>query len=251
MAVKASTEPSAGLAIAYSGPSADRPGPMRLDPPDALMYWLVRGWMTGWRYRIRGVEQLRAAVAMSDSGAVVGATWHQSLAAIFGPHGPLHPVVLTSRSRDGTIMDRLLHRFGYQTVRGSSHRGAIGAAKGLNQHLRHGAMVALTVDGPTGPFKVPKDGALALAQRLRLPLVPVAARASHELVFKRSWDRFRLPMPLCTIHLEYGEPWLPGPDLEVERRRLALALHALEAAVSLRAGHTDQWPRPQDTSWLA
>jgi len=56
--------------------------------------------------------------------------------------------------------------------------------------LRDGYQLAIAVDGPRGPFKRAKTGPLEMARRNRIPLVPIAVRATRELTLKRSWDRF-------------------------------------------------------------
>ncbi len=161
---------------------------------------------------------------------------------MLGPHRSFRVAVLASLSKDGEIMTSYLRKIGFRVARGSSSRGGAGGVKGLIEALHEGWLVVLTVDGPRGPFKQVKEGALELGRRLGVPVIPVAARATRELTFKRSWDRFRVPVPLSHVALMYGEAlWFRGgevPDAEraADRLRLANAIHALEARASVLTG---------------
>jgi lysophospholipid acyltransferase (LPLAT)-like uncharacterized protein len=121
--------------------------------------------------------------------------------------------------------------------------------------LHDGYNIVLTVDGPRGPFKQVKDGALEIARRHGVPLVPLAVRASHEWCFKRSWDQFRVPLPGSRLVVCYGTPLhLSGNDSVTEReqnrRHLARVLHELEAQASRLAGRRDCYPHARHLAWL-
>lgn len=75
--------------------------------------------------------------------------------------------------------------------------------------------MAVTVDGPTGPPRVFKPGALAAAQIAGLPVVPMALRGGEGWRF-RSWDQFLVPKPLSTLQVEFLEPRTVSRDLSRE-----------------------------------
>jgi lysophospholipid acyltransferase (LPLAT)-like uncharacterized protein len=222
---------------------------MKIRPPAGLIHAVAAGLMGSLRYHHFGVANLRAARRLSPTGAGVFCLWHQSLIPIIGPHGGMKIAALASLSGDGAIIADILTRMGYRTVRGSSARGGARAAKELMSAIEDGWLLAITCDGPRGPYKQPKSGPVELARRFGLPLVPVAARATRELTFKRSWDRFRVPLPLSHVAVVYGEPVVfptdePDPA-EIERRRVELGrrLDVLEARASALAGRSDRWPK--------
>jgi lysophospholipid acyltransferase (LPLAT)-like uncharacterized protein len=164
--------------------------------------------------------------------------------------------VLTSRSKDGEIMARYVEALGIRPIRGSSSRGAAASALELMRVLHDGYHIALTIDGPRGPFKQVKDGAIEIARRHGVPLIPVAARASREISFKRSWDRFRVPLPGSHVVVHYGAPiWFNDCDGDAESRArnrhlLACTLHDLEAEVGRRVARRDLYPHPRFLGWL-
>ena len=111
-----------------------------------------------------------------------------------------------SQHGDGEIGARIAERFGFKTARGSSTRGASQLVRGMLDFAEHEpGDLALTADGPRGPARQSKKGALFLAQRLRWPVVPVAltARPRREL---SSWDRFVLPWPFARVAAVSAEP---------------------------------------------
>ena len=230
--------------------------PVRLEPPPELVHRVGSALAGTLRYRQVGVDRLRAALAASPTRSVIFCLYHQSLFAVLGRHHHQRVAALTSLSRDGTIIAGYLERIGLRPIRGSSSKGGLKAARELIRAVQEGWHAAITVDGPRGPFKEVKPGPFEIARRSGAPIVPVAVRASHELAFKRSWDRFRLPLPGARVAVAYGAamvvpPEYPDPGtLLVWRRRLALRLHALEAAASARVGQRGDAPAAC-LAWLA
>ncbi len=229
---------------------------MRLKPSPTLVKHLVRGLTRTLHFHLFGTEHLRAAARLSPTGTFVVCHWHQSLLNVLGPHHHMRVATLASRSRDGEITARYLETIGLRVVRGSSSRGGIDGAKELMRALTEGYHVVLNLDGPRGPFKRVKAGAVEIARRFGVPLVPIAARASCEFSFKRSWDRFRVPLPGSSVAICYGAPILyptdppAGVTLRARQRALAGVLHDLEADASRRVGRGDAYPHPRHLAWL-
>lgn len=144
--------------------------------------------------------------ALRESGQrVIFALWHGQLLPLAYYHQGEGIVVLVSEHADGEYITRVLHRYGYDTARGSSTRGGSKGLRGLVRAAREGRDLAITPDGPKGPAQVFKPGALVAAQLTGLPIVPIAVGASAAWRF-RSWDGFMVPKPLSRIRLIYGEP---------------------------------------------
>lgn len=93
-----------------------------------------------------------------------------------------------------------------EVVLGSSGNDGRQAAKRLVETLRGGASTLVYVDGPAGPVRVLKRGALHLAQQAGVPLVAVRVTTSNAWVFTRTWDSKRLPKPFSTIRFEFSSP---------------------------------------------
>ena len=134
-------------------------------------------------------------------------------------------IVMTSQSFDGEYIARLIQRFGYGAVRGSSTRGAIGALLEMARLMRAGHAAGLTVDGPKGPCYVVKKGAIVLAKKTGAPVLPFVITAARYWELKKSWDRFQVPKPFTRANVLIAAPiHVPqdADDLELEAKRVEL-----------------------------
>jgi len=136
---------------------------------------------------------------------VIFVFWHGRLLPLIHVHRHQGTVVLVSEHRDGDYVARLIHHFGFGTVRGSSTRGGVRGLKGLIRAARSGRDLAITPDGPRGPNRELKLGALTVARVTGLPLVPVGVGITSAWRI-RSWDGLLVPKPFSTVRVAYGPP---------------------------------------------
>jgi len=142
--------------------------------------------------------------------------------------------VLISAHKDGRIVARAMQHLGIHSVAGSSTRGGRRAANELIEHLKEGHHVSITPDGPRGPARNAKNGAVKIAKQAGVQIYPVAASAERCWRF-RSWDRMILPKPFSRAVQIIGQPLDIPPeadetDLEQYRRKLELALNQVSDA---------------------
>ena len=97
--------------------------------------------------------------------------------------------------------------------------------------LKSGECCAIMVDGPRGPAKVVKDGAIRVAKNAGVPIVPVYWYSPSPTFLKfPSWDEFRIPFFWTKLINVYGEPIYidqNGGKEEDEQIRLKVQ-HSLE-----------------------
>lgn len=192
---------------------------------DWKIRWSIRlGWMmlrvlgATWRLRILGREALDRRAPAADP--VIYTLWHGQMLPILWGHRRRTGVVV-SEHKDGEIITRILERFGMFGVRGSSSRGGTRALLEAVQVIRAGADMAFTPDGPRGPRHAFAPGALILAHRAEVPIVPLVAFADR--VWRlRSWDGFEIPKPFARVTVLYDAPRL----VEAASPRDAAALSA-------------------------
>lgn len=171
---------------------------------------------------------------------VVFVFWHGQMLPLVHYHRNEGIVVLVSEHADGEYITRIIERHGFGTARGSSTRGGTKGLKALIRAAREGKDLGLTPDGPRGPARVFKEGALAVAQTTGLPVIPVALGASGGWNFS-SWDGFLVPRPFSLITIHYGAPLtVPRDATREDLASLALdlgaRLDALTAAAAEAAG---------------
>ena len=155
------------------------------------------------RLRVDGREHLDAVGG--PGRPYVLAFWHGRILPMTFFFRDRGIIAIASENFDGEWIARILGRFGYGTARGSSSRNARAATLQLVRDVREGRPAAFTLDGPRGPARVAKPGAVWLAGVTGAPLLPchIEAERSWEL---RSWDRAQIPRPFSRVHLVVGAP---------------------------------------------
>lgn len=181
------------------------------------------------RFRVEGAEAFREL--RRQGRPVIFAFWHSRILPLAYLHRGEGVVVLVSRHADGEYITRVVSRLGFGVARGSSTRGGARGLRELVRHLRSGGDVAITPDGPRGPARRFKAGALLAAQLTEAPVVPVAA-GSPSAWRLGSWDRFLIPGPFARFRVRYGTPHfvpreLGDGSLETHARILEDALNRL------------------------
>ena len=211
--------------------------------------WGMAGyiWLLRLTCRIRVVEGRQYLEdTLAGDTPVVPCAWHQRLvpSGLFlrslVPRG-MNVGFLISPSREGEFMSRVAHNHRVTPIRGSSSRTGKEAMQALTEAVREGVSPMMYGDGPRGPARVFKTGAVILASRTGAPLFLVGAAASRYWQVK-SWDSFQVPKPFCTFYIAIGEPWpigsLGGPH---QAEDIAKELgHRLDALCEVAQGGPDR-----------
>lgn len=175
-----------------------------------LAIGIVRLW---WallpRTRVVGGEHLEAALA--KHGAIIPVYWHgQQLVPVRhllrAADRGLKLGFLISPSVDGELPAMLVKRVGGHVIRGSSSATGARALRDYYEAItKLGVSPAMTPDGPHGPRRKFKPGAILLSQLSGKPVLPMAYAAGRAWLFP-TWDRFALPWPFSRVALVVGEP---------------------------------------------
>jgi lysophospholipid acyltransferase (LPLAT)-like uncharacterized protein len=133
---------------------------------------------------------------------------------------------MSSDSFDGEYTGRIIRKFGFVKVRGSSSKGAVRALLGMRREVEQGASVAFTIDGPRGPRYVAKPGPVVLARATGAPMVAFHIALENPWVLN-TWDRSMVPKPfsraLLRISRKINVPENAGDE---ERERYHAELQA-------------------------
>ncbi len=195
---------------------------------------LVRGLLSTTRLRREGQEHFLSH--RTHGRPVVFAFWHGQLLPLVYYHRAEGIVVLVSEHADGEYITRVIERHGFGTARGSSSRGAAKGLKALIRAARAGSDLALTPDGPQGPARVFKPGALLAAQVTGLPVIPLGVGCSGGWRLG-SWDGFLIPHPFSRIGVVYGRARVIPRDIERdELDQMAVAMGGELDLLTARAG---------------
>lgn len=153
---------------------------------------------------------------------------------------------MASRSADGALAAGALAAMGIAAARGSTGKGGGQALAEMEAMVRRGVaqIPALTVDGPRGPGRQAKPGAVILARRLTIPIVPASFSCRRSWLL-RSWDRMVVPQPFTRIVVAFGPPIDPATlpaDAEEAAAAVGKALLRLDAALDQEVAGRLLWP---------
>jgi len=170
-------------------------------------YWFIR--LVGPTLRVC-VSREEGAQETIGQRPLIGSFWHACIIPATYMCRNLGVRVMSSNSYDGEYMGRIIRKFGFVAVKGSSSRNAVCALLGLRRALREGWSVAFTLDGPRGPRYTVKPGPVALARSSGVPLTMFHMAVERAWVLN-TWDRLMIPKPFSRVLMRLGK-LIPVPD---------------------------------------
>lgn len=173
-----------------------------------------------------------------ETDSCLYAMWHANQCSLYGLPDKERIHVLISKSRDGDVIAYAISRMGFKTVRGSKgKKGAAAATMQMIDILKSGENCAIMVDGPRGPARVVKDGAIKIAKLSGRPIVPMCWYSSNFNWFSLpSWDGLKMPILDVRLINLYGEPIYVPEDadeeaIEAARQKLQESLEDLDRRI--------------------
>jgi len=176
-----------------------------------------------------------------NQGQVVLAFWHEyNLAAAIAAHRlrrHRYHVSFSTRTFRGEVMSTMLAALASGSVQLPAEGERSEAAR-LSLELarigREGASPVVSPDGPSGPYRRAKPGALIVAREAGVPLQPWAVAIRPPWRLRNRWDRHLLPLPFCRLRVEEAAPITVGA-----RQPLRPLLAELQAALDAVAARAD------------
>ena len=197
---------------------------------ERIVLWLIT-WAATIAIRIIG-PTIRFSASWEEGSAgridarpIVYSFWHNCIIPAMYLCRDLHIAVMTSESFDGEYIARIMHKFGFTRVRGSSSRGAVRALLGMRREIEQGQTVAFTLDGPRGPRYVAKPGSVLLARTTGVPMSAFHIALDRAWMLK-TWDGLMIPKPFTRALLRVSRQ-MPVPadgDDEAYLQELQTAL---------------------------
>ncbi len=197
-----------------------------------FLYYLILLLRRTYRIQVLNPELIEKARSLSKHKNYVLALWHENLFPMILVHAHQDMSPLASLSYDGDIVSFILIKLGYDPVRGSSGKGWVGGTKSILKKLHEGKDVAITLDGPKGPRRIPKDGIFPILERTKTAVLPSSVSIKPLRILHRSWDHFKIPLPFATILIQYEEPYLiADSSLENSAQELTQKMNNAEKVV--------------------
>jgi lysophospholipid acyltransferase (LPLAT)-like uncharacterized protein len=214
-------------------PAATTPSPHRFTLRQRIIlriiisagYWFIRLIGPTLRVCVSREEGAQETIAQRP---LIASFWHACIIPATYLCRDLGVRVMSSNSYDGEYMGRIIRKFGFVAVKGSSSRNAVRALLGLRRALQEGWTVAFSLDGPRGPRHKVKPGPVALARSSAVPLTMFHMAVDRAWVLN-TWDRLIIPKPFSRVLIRFGKmivvpPHASDADLERYQQQLQEAL---------------------------
>ncbi|MQY59206.1 MAG: DUF374 domain-containing protein [Clostridia bacterium] len=153
---------------------------------------------------------------------VIFAFWHGNYTLLLFSFRIKNAVALVHSSFRGDFMAQLASVFKYRIVRISRHRRSI---MPFIRAIKEGYPGFIAVDGPLGPPRETKAGAIHVARKSGAEIIPLAVEARRGFLLNR-WDNHCIPLPFNNITVFIGKPIVvkDGDSLEVKREEVTSSL---------------------------
>ena len=214
----------------------------------------IQSWMSTLQYRALFYDQALDPRFGTEQPRIY-VFWHEYIFIPLYLRGNCDLAMLLSRHKDAEILARVAHHVGFDCVRGSTNKGAAAALLEMRRRGKH-MHLTITPDGPRGPRRQLAIGAIYLASRLGLPIVPLGFGYDRPWRMN-SWDRFAVPRPFSQARGIIGpEVHIPAAidrkELEPYRQHvqhllndLTLESEAWAVSGAHREGEVCERPRPR------
>lgn len=127
--------------------------------------------------------------------------WHQNIIAgmLFFFRMRSQGYCVVSPSNDGKYAGYLCEKLGFTVLYGSANKNPIQLLRQALGALQKKGQLCIVGDGSRGPAFQLQQGVKYMAAKTSVPLIFVDCDIKWALVFKKSWDQFKLPLPFTKI----------------------------------------------------
>lgn len=239
--------------VTPASPKADKPW-RTFTLKQRVQLWLIT-WAGYIAIRLLG-PTMRFAVSWEEGSPeslaerpFIYSFWHNCMIAAMYWCRNLQVRVMSSDSFDGEYTGRIMQKFGFVKVRGSSSKGAVRALLGMRREIEQGWTVAFTIDGPRGPRYVAKPGPVVLARSTGVAMVVFHIALDRAWVLN-TWDKAMIPKPFCRALMRVSRA-IPVPSNGGDERYLAELQAALDrvrefAEANINKAGTAEFPFAKD-----
>ena len=195
----------------------------KIDKKDTvkILSFLLKHFYTfeSWFYNCKNINYPKEKPA-------IFALWHAHQCGLYALEDRGRVNVMVSKSNDGEMIAAATEKVGLKVIRGSHKRSGAAASLAMLEKLEQGESAAITIDGPRGPNRIVKEGALNIAKLSQVPIIPMTWYSPSKWWLKfKTWDEFRFPFLAVKTIAVYGEPiYIPSDcskeDMEKYRQQL-------------------------------
>ncbi len=162
--------------------------------------WL---WSATLRKQTQQLDTLDRYIA--EGHQVLALFWHGKYTPLFPLASGRQAVVITIDSFRGQVIGTISRWFGYRPVLLPAAVKTRGFPAMVQQVKNNARLIALALDGPSGPFHRIRAGALQLSFLHGVKLVPIGVASSHKVLLNSRWDKQVVPLPFSRVVIAVGD----------------------------------------------
>lgn len=168
-----------------------------------LLLGALRLLAASWRVRAEGLAAFDIALAVGRPSLL--AFWDGTYVPLFVVLAGRRALVFSSLSRRGAVIAEIGRRCGYRSALLANAGGEVELER-MRQALAGEVAAGIAVDGPLGPAREVKRGAVQLAIEQGRLLFAIAVAADRSWVDEQRWDHFAIPRPLAHVAVVLAPP---------------------------------------------
>lgn len=162
-----------------------------------IVWFIYRLLYATWQVKI--IEPPELLELKKNKQSFILAHWHGDELAVLFLVKYFGLATMTSTSKDGELINHVIHKFGGKTSRGSSTRGGVSALKGLIKLCKQGNPTSVAVDGPKGPIYKVKPGVFEISRLTGTRIFSIGTCVKRKLVSEKSWNKAYIPKPFAKV----------------------------------------------------
>ena len=131
----------------------------------------------------------------------------------------------------GAVMRGCLDGYGMEAVALTEDGigNPVGGMREMARAIKEGWGTGIALDGPHGPARTLRPGALWLARLTGRAVIPIGA-AAYPAIRAPWWDRHLIPLPHSRIAMVYGEPITIARGADLDQEVCSRVVASLDAA---------------------
>lgn len=134
--------------------------------------------------------------------------WHEDSYCLYPALKDSKLYIVTTKDKRGDYISDMCNYFGYKSLRVPD------ASDGGNYIFKMRELInkedisniAISIDGPLGPYHVPKDFPIACATFTKRRVMSISIKAKRQIRLKKRWDNFKIPLPFNQLTINFYDP---------------------------------------------
>jgi len=161
-----------------------------------FVYWSSQIIITGSRHLLSSKEEEKFIYTF----------WHGDSFCFYPAAMNKRVYVFTTKDTRGDYIASIARYFGYVPIRVPDKSTGGKFFLKIRKYITKPFGFAVTLDGPLGPYHVPKAFPFVIAFITKRRVLPLSIKVKRKIQIKRRWDCFTIPLPFNKIALHVHDP---------------------------------------------